>query len=83
VIGKNARRPSAQRSLFSAVQGKRALFLNHGEDSGAPERGLEISKLLPDEFRGSLHRIIAGTCIRIQFALIKYIVFKWLFVKIL
>ena len=61
VIGGNARRPSAYRSLFSAAQGKRALFLNQGEDSGAPERGLEIIKLLPDEFRGSLYRIIVGS----------------------
>ena len=58
VISGNAKNP-AQRSLFSAAQGNRMLFLNQ---SGINElaQSKEIIGLLPDECRLNLRRIISG-----------------------
>ncbi|MCL2879243.1 MAG: selenium cofactor biosynthesis protein YqeC [Treponema sp.] len=49
-----------RRSLFSAAQGKRVLFLNHTDNPAQVEYGLEIIKLLTDEIRRDLSEIIIG-----------------------
>jgi len=61
---------SFQRSLFSTARGKKVLFLNHREHIKAITQALEIMKLLPPEFRSSLHA--AGVGNLLQNSLLNY-----------